>query len=83
MMSLLSYSRSNSRYLSAKGWPLAKPLQCVSLRIERRGYALLQIFTYTLTTIQLRENPMGANARGWHPFYFVFALATLETAAAL
>jgi hypothetical protein len=26
---------------------LTKPLQCVSLRIERRGYALLLVFTYT------------------------------------
>jgi hypothetical protein len=32
---------------SAEGWPLTKPLQCVSLRLERRGHALLLIFTYT------------------------------------
>jgi hypothetical protein len=32
---------------SADGWPLTKPLQCVSLRLERRGDALLLIFTYT------------------------------------
>lgn len=32
---------------SAEGWPLTKPLQCVSLRLERRGTALLLIFTYT------------------------------------
>jgi hypothetical protein len=32
---------------SAESWPLTKPLQCVSLRLERRGTALLLIFTYT------------------------------------
>jgi adaptin ear-binding coat-associated protein 1/2 len=31
---------------SAAGWPLTKPLQCCSLRLERRGTALLLIFTY-------------------------------------
>lgn len=31
----------------ADGWPLTKPLQCVSLRMERRGDVLLLIFTYT------------------------------------
>jgi hypothetical protein len=31
----------------AESWPLTKPLQCVSLRIERRGDVLLLIFTYT------------------------------------
>lgn len=31
----------------ADGWPLTKPLQCVSLRVERRGDVLLLIFTYT------------------------------------
>ena len=31
---------------SAAGWPLTKPLQCCSLRIERRGTTLLLIFTY-------------------------------------
>ena len=32
---------------SADGWPLTKPLQCVSLRVERRGDVLLLIFTFT------------------------------------
>mmetsp|Transcript_4907 Transcript_4907/g.7666 ORF Transcript_4907/g.7666 Transcript_4907/m.7666 type:complete len:160 (-) Transcript_4907:1440-1919(-) len=32
----------------AETWPLTKPLQCVSLRIERRGDVLLLIFTYTV-----------------------------------
>jgi adaptin ear-binding coat-associated protein 1/2 len=32
----------------AETWPLTKPLQCVSLRIERRGDVLLLIFTYTI-----------------------------------
>lgn len=31
----------------ADRWPLTKPLQCVSLRVERRGDVLLLIFTYT------------------------------------
>jgi len=31
----------------ADAWPLTKPLQCVSLRVERRGDVLLLIFTYT------------------------------------
>lgn len=39
-------SGSKSPY-RAEGWPLTKPLQCVSLRLERRGTALLLIFTYT------------------------------------
>eukprot|EP00536_Pseudo-nitzschia_multiseries_P002962 jgi/Psemu1/184767/e_gw1.42.50.1 len=37
---------SSSPY-RADGWPLTKPLQCVSLRVERRGDVLLLIFTYT------------------------------------
>ena len=36
-----------SKIISADGWPLTKPLQCVSLRVERRGDVLLLIFTYT------------------------------------
>lgn len=39
-------SGSDSPY-RADGWPLTKPLQCVSLRVERRGDVLLLIFTYT------------------------------------
>mmetsp|Transcript_12437 Transcript_12437/g.29614 ORF Transcript_12437/g.29614 Transcript_12437/m.29614 type:complete len:159 (-) Transcript_12437:1465-1941(-) len=39
-------SGSKSPY-RADGWPLTKPLQCVSLRIERRYNDLLLIFTYT------------------------------------
>jgi len=38
---------SNHLCYSADGWPLTKPLQCVSLRIERRYNSLLLIFTYT------------------------------------
>jgi hypothetical protein len=38
---------SSSPY-RAETWPLTKPLQCVSLRIERRGDVLLLIFTYTV-----------------------------------
>mmetsp|Transcript_27093 Transcript_27093/g.64781 ORF Transcript_27093/g.64781 Transcript_27093/m.64781 type:complete len:159 (-) Transcript_27093:1298-1774(-) len=37
---------SSSPY-RAETWNLTKPLQCVSLRIERRGDVLLLIFTYT------------------------------------
>eukprot|EP00934_Nitzschia_sp_Nitz4_P000413 Nitzschia sp. Nitz4//scaffold18_size181773//112930//113487//NITZ4_001927-RA/size181773-snap-gene-0.264-mRNA-1//1//CDS//3329540047//413//frame0 len=44
MYRLPSGSRSPYR---AEGWPLTKPLQCVSLRIERRGTALLLIFTFS------------------------------------
>ncbi|CAJ1955145.1 unnamed protein product [Cylindrotheca closterium] len=39
-------SGSKSPY-RADGWPLTKPLQCVSLRVERRDNSLLLIFTYT------------------------------------
>lgn len=45
-LTLVSFSPlSNFR---AETWPLTKPLQCVSLRIERRGDVLLLIFTYAV-----------------------------------
>ena len=44
--SKLTFVSLNFTY-RADGWPLTKPLQCVSLRVERRGDVLLLIFTYT------------------------------------
>uniref|UniRef100_A0A7S4EF50 NECAP PHear domain-containing protein n=1 Tax=Pseudo-nitzschia australis TaxID=44445 RepID=A0A7S4EF50_9STRA len=39
--------RGSKSPFRADGWPLTKPLQCVSLRVERRGDVLLLIFTFT------------------------------------
>jgi hypothetical protein len=39
---------------------LTKPLQCVSLRIERRGNALLLIFTYTQDSNQIGKSKLFA-----------------------
>lgn len=41
------HAQNKSQHNSAESWPLTKPLQCVSLRVERRGDVLLLIFTYT------------------------------------
>jgi hypothetical protein len=47
MISNIDQSLPEFSNYSAESWPLTKPLQCVSLRIERRGDVLLLIFTYT------------------------------------
>lgn len=52
----------------ADGWPLTKPLQCVSLRVERRGDVLLLIFTYT-------HGDAGASPRGEQK---LFALCPID-----
>jgi hypothetical protein len=44
---------------------LTKPLQCCSLRIERRGNAILLIFTYT------QDNKPGSKSK-------LFALCTID-----
>ena len=44
---LISFFKNFLNANSAETWKLTKPLQCVSLRIERRGNALLLVFTYT------------------------------------
>lgn len=49
----------------AEFWPLTKPLQCVSLRLERRGSQLLLIFTYQ------QENRPGSKSK-------LFALCTID-----
>lgn len=50
---------------SAESWSLTKPLQCVSMRLERRGSALLLIFTYT------QDSHKGGKSR-------LFALCTIN-----
>eukprot|EP00538_Stauroneis_constricta_P012339 CAMPEP_0119550666 /NCGR_PEP_ID=MMETSP1352-20130426/4142_1 /TAXON_ID=265584 /ORGANISM="Stauroneis constricta, Strain CCMP1120" /LENGTH=167 /DNA_ID=CAMNT_0007596587 /DNA_START=113 /DNA_END=616 /DNA_ORIENTATION=+ len=49
----------------AEDWPLTKPLQCVSLRIERRGNQLLLIFTYS------QDDRPGSKSK-------LFALCTID-----
>ena len=51
--------------ISAEFGPLTKPLQCCSLRIERRGNAILLIFTYT------QDNKPGTKSK-------LFALCTID-----
>jgi hypothetical protein len=51
-------------YYSAEFWPLTKPLQCCSFVIERRGNAILLIFTYSA------DNQLGPHK--------LFALCTVD-----
>lgn len=56
-LSLALFARFVLPQLSAELWPLTKPLQCVSLVIERRGNVLLLIFTY------IQDNKPGGKTK--------------------